>query len=364
MRRTAMAQRILTTARLRQRLADRPPERLAARPVATAPCAVARRPLDCRSAPSCQPAGLAGFRVEQPVQMNDEIAHMGIVHGGLRLGFPGRLGASCSRERCRRCRARRDRGTRCRPASSARRRTPDAEAVSFRPLPAMSFLDSTAWKRAGLRTKLAGSETVSSTINRQPGNRRDHRPQEWAAAGGQRAVTRIAPGVERRLAARGRSIVPPASRRIRSAAAMSQSCAFGLTKVASSVAVGDHGEPVGERGNVGHALDAARQIAGGRVDHRLRPGDTAGSRRRADAPAPRRPCSAPAAGAAPDRLSRSPGSRARRRAAAPSSTTATLTHQSRGRRGSRACRRSGRRRRCGAQASRCGASAVSSDSQP
>ena len=31
-------------------------------------------------------------RVEQPVEMDDEIAHVGIVHGLLRLGLPGRMG--------------------------------------------------------------------------------------------------------------------------------------------------------------------------------------------------------------------------------------------------------------------------------
>src|SRR4051794_14275098 len=38
-------------------------------------------------------AGPGVFRIEQPVQMDDEVAHVGIVHGGLRLGLPGGLGA-------------------------------------------------------------------------------------------------------------------------------------------------------------------------------------------------------------------------------------------------------------------------------
>jgi hypothetical protein len=32
------------------------------------------------------------FRIKQPVQMHDEIAHLGVVDGGLRLGLPGRVG--------------------------------------------------------------------------------------------------------------------------------------------------------------------------------------------------------------------------------------------------------------------------------
>src|SRR6516165_11812456 len=34
-----------------------------------------------------------GLRVKQPVQVHDEIAHLGIVDRALRLGFPGRVGA-------------------------------------------------------------------------------------------------------------------------------------------------------------------------------------------------------------------------------------------------------------------------------
>ena len=30
-------------------------------------------------------------RIEQPVEMNDEIAHVGVIHSLLRLGFPGRV---------------------------------------------------------------------------------------------------------------------------------------------------------------------------------------------------------------------------------------------------------------------------------
>ena len=59
-----------------------------------------------------RPASLA-VRLEQPVQMDDEVAHMGVVDAGLRLGLPGGLRRLVVRERCRRCRARRDRGTRC-----------------------------------------------------------------------------------------------------------------------------------------------------------------------------------------------------------------------------------------------------------
>jgi hypothetical protein len=30
-------------------------------------------------------------RIEQPVEMDDKIAHVGVVHGVLRFGFPGRV---------------------------------------------------------------------------------------------------------------------------------------------------------------------------------------------------------------------------------------------------------------------------------
>src|ERR1700752_2655656 len=34
----------------------------------------------------------AGIRLEQPMHVNDEVAHVGVVHGSLRLGLPRRIG--------------------------------------------------------------------------------------------------------------------------------------------------------------------------------------------------------------------------------------------------------------------------------
>ena len=180
-------------------------------------------------------AGLAGIRLEQPVQMDDEIAHMGVVDGRLRLGLPGDLRRSCSRGRCRRCRARRGRGTRCPSASSARRRRPDAEAVSFRPSPAMSSRESFVWKRDGQLEQNRRQQNLFKLC----------RPSIDAIAVDHclQAAARCRPRARRgadwpwhRPAAcrDGSSNCPPASRRIRSAAARSQSCALGLMKVASS----------------------------------------------------------------------------------------------------------------------------------
>ena len=58
---------------------------------------------------------------------------------------------------------------------------------------------------------------------------------------------------------------------------------------------------------------------------------------------------APCPGQRPVGLVCAPGIRARRQSSCPSSTTATLTHQVDALRESRACRRSDRRRRCGAR---------------
>src|SRR4051794_38536438 len=58
------------------------------------------RAAGCRSAAngltvSCVISGCGprALRIEQPVEMDDEVAHVGVVHGGLRLGLPGCFGA-------------------------------------------------------------------------------------------------------------------------------------------------------------------------------------------------------------------------------------------------------------------------------
>src|SRR5262245_37854419 len=47
---------------------------------------------------STRPIRRRGLRIEQPMQVNDKIAHLRIVDGHLRLGLPGRVGAGIVRE--------------------------------------------------------------------------------------------------------------------------------------------------------------------------------------------------------------------------------------------------------------------------
>src|SRR5712672_3389464 len=40
----------------------------------------------------------AGIRIEQPVQVDDEVTHVGVVHGAVRLRPPGRVGGRVVRK--------------------------------------------------------------------------------------------------------------------------------------------------------------------------------------------------------------------------------------------------------------------------
>ena len=56
------------------------------------------RPMRRNARMRCLSAGGAGlFRVEQAVHVNDEIAHLGVVDGALRLGLPRRISAGIVR---------------------------------------------------------------------------------------------------------------------------------------------------------------------------------------------------------------------------------------------------------------------------
>src|ERR1700722_10339307 len=76
------------------RAAKRKSQRSPASPRLAAPIGLAKR--------ACTPSGSSarrrfGFGIQQSVQMHDEIAHLGIVDGALRLGLPGRVGAGIVR---------------------------------------------------------------------------------------------------------------------------------------------------------------------------------------------------------------------------------------------------------------------------
>src|ERR1700733_8247802 len=75
-----------------------------ARPTAeTRPQEIPQRAVPSCCAARCEVAfSTARLRVltwiEQPMEMDHEIAHMGVVHGLLRLGLPGRIGGRIIRE--------------------------------------------------------------------------------------------------------------------------------------------------------------------------------------------------------------------------------------------------------------------------
>ena len=66
--------------------------------------------------------------IEQPVGVDDEVAHVRVVDGGLGLGLPGAEGRVVVRDRRRRSRPSTGRGTRCSRRPSARPRSPGAAA--------------------------------------------------------------------------------------------------------------------------------------------------------------------------------------------------------------------------------------------
>ena len=262
--------------------------------------------------------------------MDDEIAHARIVDRRLRLG-PSRRRRRCgSWGRCRRYRARRDRQSgRCSRSASS---PPKTRWRSCLPRPRFFIVASMLAYRPPLRlARHASASTARHVAGEAPGSPRPARDGVISA-----------PVIARFRGRRGRPTRPPASCTKRSAAARSQSWAFGRrwrrrsrrSRPARSGrrARGRSAHPLRARPPprraCGHSA-AGRRSARRRARSRLRHAERPPVARRRPPPATAR------------NMSSSAGATARPTTGRPASTTASETVHSGRPRGRRGCRRSG-----------------------
>ena len=284
--------------------------------------------------------------------MHDEVAHLGVVDGRLRLRLPGGVGGGVVRE----------------DADDVElREVPELGAVEVLELAAEDEVEAAACLRLwssghrGVRPRSARGWPLAGSSARHG---LDQARMQPGGRGEELAMDRLGPVVARPRGPRRSLSRPPASARMRSAAARSQSREFEETRPRSTAPSATRTRRSASEGMRSTACNGPA-VRSQPVDQRLRAGDPRAARARFEPrPRSRRRCGRRRRRGRPRREASWAGAWTIRRAPARRRRGARRRPTSRGgRRGRRGCRRSGRRSTASGAPRRAGSSAVSSESQ-